>query len=152
LTEHLGRDKYQARPDDHAKLLAELRLLTDSVLARVEPMLATFAEGQQRADRTSTTSSEELPAFSGCSWCPVCALAAAIRGEHHELLAVLAGHAATLLALLRVFLDKILGGRDGGQGSGPEGGPDGAVPTPDGPASKQPRPSAFLPIDVTVQR
>ncbi|WP_185993449.1 hypothetical protein [Rhodococcus sp. KBS0724] len=78
------------------------------------PILATFTEGQQRADRTSTTSSEELPAFSGCSWCPVCALAAAIRGEHHELLAGLAGHVANLLALLREFLDKILGVRDGG--------------------------------------
>lgn len=151
MTEHLGRDKYQARPDDHTKLLAEFRMLADSVLARVEPMLASFAEGQQRADRTST-SSEELPAFSGCSWCPVCALSAAIRGEHHELLAVLAGHAATLLALLREFLDKILGGRDDGQGNGPEGGLDGVVRTPDGPASRQSRPSVFVPIDVTVRR
>lgn len=151
MTEHLGHGNYHARPDDHTKLLAEFRLFADSVLARLEPMLTEFAEGQQRADGTSTTS-DERPAFSGCSWCPVCALAAVIRGEHQELLTVLTQYAATVLALLREFLDHILGGGDGGRGNGPEAAPDDSEPTPEGAASTQPRPSAFVPINVRIQR
>lgn len=132
--------------NDHTRLLAEFRLLADSVLARIEPILAEYAERPQSCEGQAPSS--EVPDFSGCSWCPVCALAAAIRGEHHELLAVLAGHAATLLALLRQLLDEFLGGSDGTPG----GGQDGKGSTEDVSGDGPPRPSAFVPINVTVKR
>ena len=132
--------------DDHTKLLAEFRVLAETVLSRIEPVVAQMAEGRTNVS-ADVESSEELPAFSGCSWCPVCALAALMRGEHHELLAVLAGHVAVILALLRELLDEFFGG----QGK-PDGGPDGGVPTPDGTAPAKSRPSSFVPITVTVKR
>jgi hypothetical protein len=151
VTEHRERDKHHTRPDDYTHLLADFRLWADYVLAQLDSKLAEFAEGQQRTDRTSTTVAEELPPSSGCNWCPVCALAAAIRGEQHELLAVLAGHVPTLLALLRAFVDEILGALNGEQGSRPEADPDGVQPTPDDP-SPNCSASAFVPIDVTIRR
>ncbi|RZL23989.1 MULTISPECIES: hypothetical protein [Rhodococcus] len=136
--------------DDHTKLLAEFRVLADSVLSRIEPIVAQMAEGRTNAAADLETS-EELPAFSGCSWCPVCAVAALMRGEHHELLAILAGHAAVLLVLLRELLDEFLGGRAPSDGK-TDGGPGGGAPTPDGTSSPKPRSPAFVPITVTVKR
>ncbi|MFE4502329.1 hypothetical protein ACFRFQ_20965 [Rhodococcus sp. NPDC056743] len=136
--------------DDHTKLLAEFRVLAETVLSRVEPIVAQMAEGRTNTS-TDLESSEELPAFSGCSWCPVCALAALMRGEHHELLAVLAGHVAVLLAVLRELLDEFFGGQ-GKPGGHPDGGPDGGVPAPDGTAQAKSRSSSFVPITVTVKR
>lgn len=142
MNEYLGRGGNQTRPGDHTELLAEFRLLADFALSRVESMLATFAEGQEHANETST-SSDKSSAFDGCSWCPVCALAAAIKGEHHELPTVLAERVATVLALSREFLVTIL--------DGPHRCPDGAVPTPDDPGSRQQRRTAFVPINVAVR-
>lgn len=134
--------------DDHIRLLAEFRMLADSVLSRVEPILAEFAEGQSTAP-DKRTAPDDRPVFGGCSWCPVCALAALLRGEHHELLAVLAGQAAVFLALLREFLDEFFGARIG-DGDG-DGGPEGGAPHPANPAAEQPRASTFVPINVTVK-
>ncbi|MBT2275674.1 hypothetical protein J7E69_30205 [Rhodococcus enclensis] len=133
------------------ELFEEFRVLADSLLTRVEPILAGFAEGLQSRDRTSTPSGNPS-SFDGCSWCPVCALAAAIRGERHELLVVLAEHAVTAPVLLRELLDEFLGGPESGQRSESGDGPDGARPAPDGSVSGQPRRSAFVPINVSVRR
>ncbi|MBT2264410.1 hypothetical protein J7E74_05290 [Rhodococcus erythropolis] len=132
------------------ELREELRVLADSVFTRVEPIFVGFAEGLQRAGRTSTPS-DESSSFDGCSGCPVCALAAAIRGERHELLAVLAEHAVTVPALLRELLDEFLGGLASGRRSESDDDQGGAGPAPDGPVSGQPRRSAFVPIDVIVR-
>ncbi|MBT2270091.1 hypothetical protein J7E69_01105 [Rhodococcus enclensis] len=132
------------------ELLAEFRVLADSLLTRVEPVLAGFAEGLQCAGRTSSPSGDPS-SFGGCSGCPVCVLAAAIRGERHELLAVLVEHAVTVPALLRELLDDFLGGLDSGRRSESDDDLDGAGPAPDGPVSGQPRRSAFVPIDVIVR-
>jgi hypothetical protein len=131
--------------EDHTRLLAEFRVLADSVLARVEPMLAQLAEGRASGPEDGQNPAE-LPAFGGCSWCPVCAIAALVRGEHHELLAFLAGQAAVLLALLRELLDEFLGGHNG-----PDSGPDGGASAADDSAKAEPRASAFVPITVTVK-
>ncbi|MBT2272202.1 hypothetical protein J7E69_12055 [Rhodococcus enclensis] len=134
----------------NTELLKECRVLADSLLARVEPILAGFAEGLQRAGRTSTPSGDSSSS-DGCNGCPVCALAAAIRGERHGLLVVLAEHAVTAPALLRELLDEFLGGLDTGRRSESDDDQGGAGSAPDGPVSGQPRPSAFVPIDVTVR-
>lgn len=98
--------------EEHERLVAEFRALAETVLTRLEPVLqkAAAATADVASDSAST---DTQPVFTGCSWCPVCALAALVRGEHHELLAFLAGQAAAFLALLREILDEFLGGPSG---------------------------------------
>lgn len=148
MSEHVGQGDSSAGLD--TELLEECRVLADSLLARVEPILAGFTEGLQRAGRTSTPSGDSSSS-DGCSGCPVCALAAAIRGERHEVLAVLVEHAVTAPALLRELLDEFLGGLDTGRRSESDDDQGGAGPGPDGLVAGQRRPSAFVPIDVTVR-
>ncbi|WP_433756123.1 hypothetical protein [Nocardia sp. CA-135398] len=69
---------------------AELKLLAEAVLERVEPVLRRAADGQ--------------PDWSNCSWCPVCAAAALVRGEHHDVLAVVADHGTAIVTVLREAL------------------------------------------------
>ncbi|MEV6064554.1 hypothetical protein AB0L62_31540 [Nocardia asteroides] len=78
-------------PDGFAEFTEELRLLAEVLLARVEPVLRrTAADGQ--AD------------LGGCSWCPVCAAAALVRGEHHDVVAALADHGTAMVTVLREAL------------------------------------------------
>lgn len=128
--------------EEHERLVAEFRALAETVLTRLEPVLLKAAAAT--ADVASDSASADTqPVFTGCSWCPVCALAALVRGEHHELLAFLAGQAAVFLALLREILDEFLGGP-----SSPDRGPDGG---PTAPGAERTRTAAFVPINVTVK-
>ena len=78
--------------EDHfAELTEELRLLAEMLLERVEPMLR----------RTALDGRVE---WSGCSWCPVCAAAALVRGEHHDVVAALADHGTAVVTVLREAL------------------------------------------------
>jgi len=115
--------------EEHERLVAEFRALAETVLTRLEPVLqkAAAATADVASDSAST---DTQPVFTGCSWCPVCALAALVRGEHHELLAFLAGQAAAFLALL------------------PDRGPEGGPTTP---GAERTRTAAFVPINVTVK-
>ncbi|MFD3464281.1 hypothetical protein ACFWVM_31600 [Nocardia fluminea] len=80
--------------DGFAEFTEELRLLSEVLLARVEPVLRrTAADG--RAD------------LGGCSWCPVCAAAALLRGDHHDVVAALAEHGTSLVTVLREALAGI---------------------------------------------
>jgi|GEM_PF-3764628 hypothetical protein len=69
----------------------ELRLLVETVLERVEPVL-------RRAAADGRTE------WGGCSWCPVCAAAALARGEHHDVVAAIAGHGTAIVTVLREAL------------------------------------------------
>ena len=69
----------------------ELRLLAEAVLERVEPVLRQAA-------------AEEQPEWNNCTWCPVCAAAALVRGEHHEVLAAVAAHGTAIVTVLREAL------------------------------------------------
>ncbi|HLS76816.1 MAG TPA: hypothetical protein VK083_08525 [Nocardia sp.] len=133
---------HQHRPDAFAEFAEELRLLAEAVLERVEPVLRGAAE-----DRAE---------WSSCSWCPVCATAALVRGEHHDVLTALADHGTAIVTVLREALagapvEPVLPedepgagdqpGADGARPAGPNTGAasaapraDGAVPTghPDG--------------------
>ncbi|MGF6881033.1 hypothetical protein ABIA39_000913 [Nocardia sp. GAS34] len=73
------------------ELTEELRLLAEAVLERVEPMLRR-ASAEGRAE------------WGGCGWCPVCAAAALARGEHHDVVAALAGHGTAIVTVLREAL------------------------------------------------
>ncbi|MEU7769377.1 hypothetical protein AB0B25_30420 [Nocardia sp. NPDC049190] len=77
-------------PDEIAELVAELKLLAEAALERVEPVLRGAAE-----ERTE---------WASCSWCPVCAAAALVRGEHHEVLAAVAEHGTAIVTVLREAL------------------------------------------------
>lgn len=89
-----GRSKDAAgegNPDDGlAEFAAELKLLAEAVLERVEPVLRQAADGQVE--------------WSSCSWCPVCAAAALMRGQHHEVLQAVADHGTALVTVLREAL------------------------------------------------
>ncbi|MFE3226822.1 hypothetical protein [Nocardia sp. NPDC059228] len=79
-------------PDENlGEFAEELRLLAEAVLERVEPVLRrTAADG--RAE------------WSSCSWCPVCAAAAIVRGEHHDVVAAIAEHGTAIVTVLREAL------------------------------------------------
>lgn len=75
-------------PEDLRKLAAELRVLAAAALEQFEPILRRAASGDQQE-------------WNGCSWCPVCAALALLRGEHHDLLAILAEHGVSIVTVLR---------------------------------------------------
>ncbi|MEU0545188.1 hypothetical protein ABZ319_35480 [Nocardia sp. NPDC005978] len=79
-------------PDDNfSEFAEELRLLAEAVLERVEPVLRrTAADGRVQWD--------------SCSWCPVCAAAAVVRGEHHDVVAAIADHGTAIVTVLREAL------------------------------------------------
>ncbi|MFC9358644.1 hypothetical protein ACFTZB_19005 [Rhodococcus sp. NPDC057014] len=130
--------------DDHAQLLAELRTLAETALDRLEPILSRAAAPHTAADAAGADPGAGQ--WSGCTWCPVCALAALIRGEQHDLVTLLAGQASVLIAVLRQILDEHTDHDPPGPGA-PEPGPGdgGGTPEPDGGP-------AFEPITVTVKR
>lgn len=74
---------------EHSDVAAELWALAQTVLTKLEPVLRQAMEDQRERPR------------QGCSWCPVCALAAMIRGEQHDLLTLLASEGASVVALIR---------------------------------------------------
>ncbi|WP_327147607.1 hypothetical protein [Nocardia sp. NBC_01329] len=79
------------QPEGIAEFADELRLLAEAVLERVEPVLRdAAAEGQ--------------PEWNNCTWCPLCAAAALVRGEHHEVLATVAAHGTAIVTVLREAL------------------------------------------------
>lgn len=76
--------------DGFGEFAAELKLLAEAVLERVEPVLRRAGDSE--------------PDWSSCSWCPVCAAAALVRGERHDVLAVVAEHGTAIVTVLREAL------------------------------------------------
>lgn len=150
LKEHGGQGQ-RVNWDDPATFLQELWKLANSALTRIEPILATFTEGPERAGRTST-SPDELPTASACVWCPVCALAAAVHGDHHKLLVFAGVHVAEAPAVVREFLDEMLGGGGDDRETQPDGCSDVAVSALGRSALPTHRQSVFVPIDVNLRR
>lgn len=81
---------HEHRPDALTDFAEELRQLAETVLERVEPALRNAAEGRTE--------------WSSCSWCPVCAAAALLRGEHHDVLTAIADHGTAIVTVLREAL------------------------------------------------
>lgn len=77
--------------DELAEFAAELKLLAEAVLERVEPVLRRAA-------------ASGAPEWESCSWCPVCAAAALVRGERHDVLAAVADHGTAIVTVLREAL------------------------------------------------
>lgn len=105
---------HQDQDSRAAHAVAELRLLAQALIAKLEPALRGMAQEQGSGPYPHT----------GCEWCPVCATVALLRGENHELLAFLAGHGAAAAALLRQYVEGPGGGPQAGgpQAGGPQAG------------------------------
>lgn len=88
----------------HPWLTGETRQLAEQLLDHVEPWVQRLRE-----DRPED-STDPMPA--SCTWCPLCALVATLRGERPELAVRLAEHASGLLAAAREALAQ--------HGSGPD--------------------------------
>ena len=79
--------------DDHADAVAELRLLGEALVERIEPML--------RLVKDSTTATDS------CDNCPLCLTLALIRGEKPDLMLELAStFSAVVLQLQAAFEPK----------------------------------------------
>lgn len=77
----------------HADLADEFRALARAALERMEPLL--------RAAQDDAAPTEP---WQGCTWCPVCAVAALVKGERHPLVTVLARESEQVLTALRALL------------------------------------------------
>lgn len=133
--------------DRHSDVSAELWALAETVLTRLEPVLRQAVEDQRQRPQ------------QGCSWCPVCAMAALVRGEQHDLLALVASEGAAVIALLRQLMSEHTGapGPSGTERAGREDRPSGGEAHSDDPSvphdTEDPvvRRAKFVPITVTVK-
>ena len=112
----------------HPDLGPELRQLAQSILDRIDPAVRAAAAAAAGADG---------PGKCQQVWCPVCALAALVRGEQHPLLTVIAEHSVALLTVVRAMVEDI------------ETTPGPDEPPPDGPPP--PGPTRYQHIPVTVE-
>ncbi|MEV0948729.1 hypothetical protein [Rhodococcus sp. NPDC049939] len=135
--------------DDHAQVMEELRVLAETALDRLEPIVQRLVAPHVQESPESEPSGTGQ--WSGCAWCPVCALAALIRGEQHDLLTLLAEQATVLIALLRQLLEEH-------SAHGSDRRPDGAQASATGSAAPDGAPDAtpaggstFVPIEVTIK-
>ncbi|GGG05285.1 hypothetical protein GCM10007304_19220 [Rhodococcoides trifolii] len=76
-------------------LAADFRVLVETVLDRLEPVI-------RRLDEGAGTGAE----WQGCSWCPLCAAAAFLKGERHDLLSLAGGEMEQILTLVRDLLGE----------------------------------------------
>ncbi len=121
----------------HSDIGPELRKLAQSILDGIDPAVR-LAALRALGDGVGTGRCQQV-------WCPVCALAAAVTGEEHPLLTVIAEHSVALLAVIRAIVNQV----DGSTTPPPDGPPGGGAgvdtPTNGGP------PSRYQPIAVTVE-
>jgi hypothetical protein len=120
----------------HPDIGPELRKLAQKILEQIDPAVR-LAAARAVGDGPGTGKCQQV-------WCPVCALAAAVSGDEHPLLTVIAEHSVTLLAVIRMIVDQV---------DGPTTPPD----TPPGgdtesePADDAARTRRYQPISVTVE-
>lgn len=77
--------------DGLTEFAEELKQLAEVLLERVEPILRHAAD-------------DGKPEWSSCTWCPLCAAAALVRGERHEVVTALAEHGTAIVTVLREAL------------------------------------------------
>ncbi|OHT87075.1 hypothetical protein [Mycobacteroides saopaulense] len=123
----------------HPELGPELRALAASILDKLDPALRQAARAP---------SDGGVPGKCDQLFCPVCALAALIEGEHHPLLATIAEHSLALVMVVRAMLEAEAGP------NGPDGPDDGGLgpeyhsPFPPTPTSSQSTGYQPIPVDI----
>ncbi|MDG3011958.1 hypothetical protein G4X40_17590 [Rhodococcus sp. D2-41] len=135
----------------------ELRALVNALIDAVDPVLRQWSSGDLEP--------------SSCRWCPLCAVVAVLRGEHHDLVALLATQGSGLLTVAREVVDGGCGcgcrhrdepAHESTGGPTAEPAPESGPPAPDTkpadtepsarPTSPQTRHSGFERITVRVER
>lgn len=81
----------------HGHIPDELRTVVELLADRLQPWLERMAGA---GDPTQAPG----PSSGPCSWCPICALITALRGERPEAVARLGQHGAGLIAAVRELL------------------------------------------------
>jgi len=130
--------------NQHSDVAAELWSLAETVLTRLEPLLRQAVQEQSERPR------------QGCSWCPVCALAALLRGEQHDLLTLVTSEGASVIALIRQIVAEHVDPASQPSAAQSEDRPDGATRAEEPTVAREPEESmirrpAFEPITVTVK-
>jgi hypothetical protein len=120
----------------HPDIGPELRKLAQTILDGIDPAVR-LAASRAFADGAGTGKCQQV-------WCPVCALAAAVTGNEHPLLTIIAEHSVALLAVIRAIVEEF----DGSAAPPPDGPPSGGAPA-DTPADAGVT-SRYQPITVTV--
>ncbi|MGV0583912.1 hypothetical protein ABQE45_09215 [Mycobacteroides chelonae] len=121
----------------HPELAPELRALAASILDKLDPALRQAA----RAPAAGAA-----PGKCNQLFCPVCALAALVEGEHHPLLATIAEHSLALVMVVRAMLEAEGSGGPDDPDDGPEGGYRSPFPAP--PPSSQSTGYQPIPVDI----
>ncbi|RUP03279.1 MAG: hypothetical protein EKK34_19710 [Mycobacterium sp.] len=121
----------------HTDIGPELRKLAQAILDGIDPAV--------RAAAALTSSA--APGKCQQVWCPVCALAAAVSGEQHPLVTVIANHSVALLEVIQAIVDDIDRSAVPAQDEAPEAGPATEQPT-NGASTKK---TGYQPIPVTLQ-
>ncbi|EHI13868.1 hypothetical protein KEK_06237 [Mycolicibacterium thermoresistibile ATCC 19527] len=126
----------------HADLGPELRQLAQAILDRLDPAVRTAA--------AMAAGRGDGPGRCQQVWCPVCALAALVAGEHHPLLSVIAEHSVALMTVIRAMVADI---EAAGNGDRPPEGPPEPPTGPPGPEGDRPPPGPgrYQHIPITVE-
>ncbi|MDP7701496.1 hypothetical protein [Mycobacterium sp. TY815] len=121
----------------HTDLGPELRKLAQAILDGIDPAVRAAA----------ALTSGGAPGKCQQVWCPVCALAAAVSGEQHPLVTVIANHSVALLEVIQAIVDDIDRSAVPAQAEAPEAGSAAERPT-NGEGTKK---TGYQPIPVTLQ-
>lgn len=81
----------------HTDIGPELRRLAQAILDGIDPAVRAAA----------AMAAGGAPGKCQQVWCPVCALAAAVSGEQHPLVTVIADHSVALLEVIQAIVDDI---------------------------------------------
>lgn len=81
----------------HTDVGPELRRLAQAILDGIDPAVRAAAG----------MAAGGAPGKCQQVWCPVCALAAAVSGEQHPLVTVIADHSVALLQVIQAIVDDI---------------------------------------------
>ncbi|MBO0680533.1 hypothetical protein JRC04_23960 [Mycolicibacterium sp. S2-37] len=127
----------------HPEIGAELRALAQAILDRLDPAVR-FAAARAAAAADQPGACQQV-------WCPVCALAAGVRGEQHPLLSIVAEHSVTLLTVLRAVLEDMDAADEPSGPDSPGDGPPTPPPPPSGGPPPPSGPGRYQSIPVTVQ-
>ncbi|QCH23517.1 hypothetical protein [Mycobacteroides salmoniphilum] len=121
----------------HPELGPELRALAASILDMLDPALRQAARAPGDGG---------VPGKCSQLFCPVCALAALVEGEHHPLLATIAEHSLALVMVVRAMLEaEGQGGPDG-----PDGGSGLEYQSPFPPPSPSSQSTGYQPIPIDI--
>jgi hypothetical protein len=124
----------------HSDVGPELRKLAQTLFDQMDPIVRAAA-ARAMGEGAGTGKCQQM-------WCPVCALAAAVTGEEHPLLTVIAEHSVALLAVIRAIIEEL-----DGSSTPPTPPPDG--PTGGGAPAETPADvgaaSRYQPIAVSIE-